>query len=119
MGKMLDRVLDHDDRGIDQHADRDRETAETHQIRREPEHPHHQEGDERGEGQGDRHHDGGADIAEEQQQQNDDKRGRFEKRVGHGADRAVDQVGAVVENLELDAFGQARLQFVELGPGPP
>jgi hypothetical protein len=64
-----------------------------------------------GERQDQRDDHGRTDFAEEHEQQQHDQHGRFEQRVRHRADRALDQRAAVVERVDLHARRQARLQL--------
>ena len=43
---MLVRILDHDDRGIDHRAERDRDAAEAHDVGADAERAHQGEGDQ-------------------------------------------------------------------------
>jgi hypothetical protein len=46
MIQMLVRVLDHDDRAVDHHADGDRDAAQAHDVGVDAEQVHHQQADE-------------------------------------------------------------------------
>ncbi len=77
--EMRDDVLHHHHGGVDQHADRDREAAEAHQVRRHAGLAHQHEGGERRQRQCQRDHQRGAPVAEEQDQQHDHQHGGFEQ----------------------------------------
>ena len=113
--ELSDDVLDHHHGGIDQHADGDRQSAERHQIGRESELLHQDEGGQRRQRQDQRHGQGRARIAEKEHQQHDDQDRGLDQRLGDGMDRALDQHAAVVEDIEPDALGQTGRQFIELG----
>ncbi len=114
-GELRLDVLDDDDGGVDQHADRDREAAEAHQVRRQAERAHEQKRCERGERQYERHAERGAQVAEKQHEQDQHEYDGFDQRRRDRADRARDEVAAVVEHVHRDPGGQRRRDLVELG----
>ncbi len=71
---------------------------------------------QRRERQDERHDQRGAQIAEEQHQQDDDEHDRLDQNLLHGPDGLADQFAAVVENLDLRAVRQVRLEFGQLAP---
>ena len=108
--QMLVGVLDHDDRGIDHGADRDGDAAEAHDVRADAEQLHAAIGDQHA----DRQHEDGDQRAAHMQQEHDaderDDQALLDQRALERLDGAVDQVGAVVDRLDLDALraGSAR-----------
>ena len=64
-------VLDHDDRGVDHRADRNRDAAEAHDVGADAESIHHRHGDEDADRQGD---DRNQRTAHMQQEQETDQR---------------------------------------------
>ena len=66
-GQVVRRVLDHDDRLIDQHADRDGDARQRHDVRGDAELPHEDERGEHGQRQGEADHHGAAEVHEDQE----------------------------------------------------
>ncbi len=115
LAEIADDVLDHDDQRVDQHADRDRKSAEAHEVGRHPDHAHDDQCNDDGQRQAESDHQRGPPVAEEKQQEDDDEGGGLAERSHHGADRAVDQAAAVIEHVDGDALRQRRLQLGEPG----
>ena len=92
-GEVTQAVLGDDDGAIDDQAEIER--AEAHQVGADPSLPHadgrHQHG-ERDHQRGDQ---GGAEIAEQQEQHGNDQQRAFAEIARHRGDRRVDQLGAV------------------------
>jgi hypothetical protein len=109
----LDDILDDDDRAIDEHADGDGKAAQAHQVGGQPEQVHEQERDQRGHGQRGRHDGRRAPVAQEDHQQHDDQHRGFEQGFLDRADRAADQIGAVVERMDRGSGGKRVLQFLD------
>ena len=111
-------VFDLDDRPVDQHADRDGDAGDAHDVDR---HPHVVEGNEgqqhRDGDRDDRHHRGRGMPEEKKDHQRDDDH-LDDELVLERPDRPVDEVGAVVGRNELDPFRQRRLQFLHLRLDP-
>ena len=114
MRQVLHDVFHHYHGGVDQHADRNREAAQAHQIRRHAEVTHQDERDECRQRQHQRHGECRADVAEKQAQQQDDQYCRLGQGDGDGADRFVDQRPTVVKNVHVNAFGQGGFQLIKL-----
>ena len=110
-----DRVLNYYHRGVHQHAERNREPAEAHQVGGEAGGAHQDEREQRRQRQGRRDDQRCARLAEEHQQQQHDQHRGLDQRAHHGTDCPVDQFAAVVEHLDLDAGRKRRLDFRELG----
>ena len=56
----------------------------------------------------------GPQVAQEEEQHRDDQQAALEQVAAHRVDDVVDQLGAVVDGLDLDAGRQRRLDLVEL-----
>ena len=102
-------VLNDDDRAVDDQAEIER--AKAHQIARDAraEHPGncHQHGDRNDRRSDERR----ADIAEQQEQDNDDEQGAFEQVLFHRPDGALDQIGTVIDRHGLYARWQRLGRF--------
>ena len=105
--EVLVRVLDHDDRGIDHGADRDRDAAEAHDVGAEAEQLH---GAERHQ-HADRQHQDRDQRAADMQQEDDAHQRHddafLEQRSLERVDRGIDQIRAVIDRDDLDRFRQA------------
>ncbi len=112
--QMLVGVLDHDDGGVDHGADGNGDAAQAHDVGRDPERVHEDVGDEDAQRQ---RQDGNQRAARMQQEDDAHERNdqaflgecRLERR-----DRALDQLGAVVDGHDLGAGGQAGGNLREL-----
>ena len=80
-GHDAEGVLDHDDGAVDHHADADRQTRERHQVGRQAELLHADEGDQHRERQGHDHDEGGAQLAQEQEQDDGHQDRAFDQRA--------------------------------------
>ncbi len=105
-------VLDLDDGVVDQNARRQRDGEEADEVQRESEHVHRPERREDRQRQRDRGDDGGPDIAQEQQHDDDGEDGAFEQ----GRDRrlviALGEFHRGVDQLEIDV-GIRHLQRID------
>ncbi len=99
-------VLHHDQRAVGDFPDRDGQPAERHEIGREAQPLHDDEGDERRDEQGDRHYEGAAHVAEKEEKDQHDEDHAFDQRVPNRVDRPRDQLDAVVEGREACAGRQ-------------
>ena len=101
--QVVSGVLAHDDRLVDQDADRDRDPRQAHDVGRHPEEPHQQEAEQ------DRHRQRHGDherIAQVAHHQHDGDRADdqlFLDRAADGLDRLVNQRRAVVERNDSHA----------------
>ena len=112
--QVLHDVFDHHDSGVHQHAQRDGQSPQTHQVGGHACSAHHDERAQRRERQNNSDRHGRSQIAEESaQQQQHDHRG-FDQRTRHGADRLLHQVGPVVEDIDRHAWRQGGLELREL-----
>ena len=99
-------VLHLDDGRVDDHADRDGQTAEGHEVGRQPEQAHHDEREQDRERQGQEHDEGAAEAAQEQVEDEDDEQGADEQRLGDRVDGPVDDVGPLVIGHDAEAERQ-------------
>jgi hypothetical protein len=114
VAQVLHHVFHHHHGGVDQHAQRDGQAAQAHQVGRHAGRAHQDEGGQRRQRQHHRHGDGRAQVAEEGTQQHEHQHGGFHQRLRDRTHRLLDQRGAVVEDLDLDTLGQRGLEFFEL-----
>ena len=111
----FDDIFHHHDRPVDQQADGDSQAPKAHEIGGQAHTLHEEEGDER------RHREGSSDnrrrppVTQEQDEQHDDKHGGFEQGFLDRADGARDQIGPIVENIDMGAGGQCAFDFREAG----
>ena len=98
-----ERVLQHDDRRVHHHADPERQSAERHRVQREPreveqrERADHRDGDRGADNQR------RSEIAQEQEDDDDDQDRPDHHVLFHRVDRAFDELGAVLDDRQLDA----------------
>ncbi len=90
-------VFDDDQRPICDFADGDGQSAERHQIRREPQSLHYDERNQRGNDERSRHDDRAADMAQEEKEHEDHQHDPFNQGISHRIDRCRHQFDAVVE----------------------
>jgi hypothetical protein len=106
--EMLVSVLDHDNRGIDHGAERDRDAAEAHDVGAKAERVQQPHGDQHADGQ---HQDGDERTAHMQQKDDADERdddALFGQCVLQRLDRAMNEIGAVIDRLDADPLRQGR-----------
>src|ERR1700688_1888421 len=107
-------VLDHHDRRVDQHADREREPAQRHDIGTDAEPVHRDEGGQQRQWNADY----GNERRTEMQQEGDDHEAYdhclFDQVAAERLDRCGDQAGAVVAGNDFDPGGQGLLDFGDL-----
>ena len=113
---MAHDVFHHHDRRVHQHADGNREATEAHQVGAHADEVHEDEREKSRERKRGCHHHGRAHVAEKEQEQHHDQDDRLGEGFRHGADRALHQVAAVVEDLHLHARGQPRRQLGKFFP---
>ena len=114
MRQALHDIFHYHHGGIDQHADRNRQTAQAHQVRRHAESAHQNESDQRGQRQHQGHRQRRAHIAEEQAEQDHHQDRGFEQRGGDRAHGFIHQCGTIVEHIDRNTFGQGRLELAQL-----
>ena len=91
-GQEPEAVLDHHHGAVDHHADADRQPGERHQVGRQPDVLHQDEGDQHRQRQRDDHHHAERRFAEEQEQDDGHQHRAFDQRALGGLDRLVDQL---------------------------
>ena len=102
-------VLHHDDRIVDDEADREHDGEQREQVDREAGDQHQEDrADERDRDRDDRD-DHGAHRSEEQEDHDDHDQQRFGQRREHLVDRILDVFRRVVRNADLHPGGQLRL----------
>jgi hypothetical protein len=104
--EMLVRVLDHHDGRVDHRADGNRNAAQAHEVGAHAQQPHGDEGDQYAHRQ---HQDGDQRAAHMHQEDDADQRdneGLLNQSALEGGNRAVDQLGTVVDRLYRDAGRQ-------------
>ena len=114
VAEVLDHVLDHHHGRVHQHAQRDGQAAQAHQVGRHACRAHQDEGGQRRQRQHHRHGDGRAQVTEEGAQQHEHEHRGFHQRLRHRAHCFLDERGAVVEDLDLHTLGQGGLDVFEL-----
>ena len=82
--KTLHDVFHHDHRSINQHADRNGQTAQAHQVGRHAKGAHQDKSNQCRQGKHQRHRQCSADIAQEQPKQHNHQHSRFNQRGRHG-----------------------------------
>ena len=81
-------VFDLDDRGVDDHADGDGQTAQRHEVGRQAGQPHGDERERAREGQGQDDDEGAPEAPQEQVEDEDDEQRADDERLGHRVDAA-------------------------------
>ena len=113
-----ERVLGHHDGGVDEHADRDGDAGQRHQVRRDAEVAHEEERRQHGQRDRDRHDEHRPEVKEEQHvHQRDDQR-LLEQRALERRHGPLDQPRPVVEGHDPDAGRKSGLQGGDLRLDP-
>lgn len=107
----MHHVLNHHHRPVDHHSEVDR--PEAHQVGRQSELLHADEGEEHGQGDYAANDQGAPNLAEEQKQHGDHQESALQKVLGHGIRGPFDEVGLIVELDDPDALGQAPVRLVD------
>ena len=106
--QMLVGVFDHHDRGVDHGAERNRDAAEAHDVGAEAQRMQQPHGDQHA----DRQHQDRDQCAADMQQKDDadqrDDDAFLGQRVFQRLDRAMNEIGAVIDRLDRHAFRQRR-----------
>ena len=105
-------VLDLDDGVVDQNTGRQRDGEKADEVQREAENVHRPERREDRQRQRDRGDDGGADVAQEQQHDDDGENRAFEQRRDRGLVIALGEFHRGVDQLEID-IGIGDLQRID------
>ena len=101
-------VLDHDDRGIDQQADGDRQAAQRHRVQPDAERLQQQPGQRNRQRNRERHDQRGANVAEQHQNDEHDEHAAEHHRAADAAKRRRHELRLVVDDAKLDALRQRR-----------
>ena len=107
-----DAVFDDDHRAVDDDAEVDGAQAE--QVAADFMGHHAGDGEQHGQGNHQCGDERRAKISQQQKQHQNDEQGPFGKVIAHGFQRRVDQFGAVVHDVGLDACGQGAVDFLHL-----
>ena len=105
-------VLDLDDGVVDQNTGRKRDGEKADEVQRESENVHRPECRENRQRQRDRGDDGGADVAQEQQHDDDGENGALEQSRDRGLVIALGKLDRGVDQLEVD-IGIGNLERVD------
>ena len=103
-------VFDHHDGAVDDGAEVNR--PETHEVDRDSKQVHSDEAEEKRERDRQRYDNGGAPIAQEDQQYYKDEHGRFDEIALYGCGGGVDDVGLVVEGHDLCAARELQIGYL-------
>ena len=109
LAEVAAHVFDDDDRGVHDHADRKRQSAEAHQIRGDPGAAHDQKRHEEGDRQRGDDDERRAQLRDEEKEDQDHEDAALEQGVDDGLDAGFDQGGPVVEDVEGHPGRQALL----------
>src|SRR4051812_9342074 len=110
---MSDHIFGDHDRRIDEHANRDGDAGQRHDVAGDARLLHQQEGDQNRDWQRQRDDQDAAEMPEEQNMRERDEDDLLRERVLQGIDRAVDEFTAIIERLDADAGWQARSDFLD------
>jgi hypothetical protein len=99
-------VLDHDDRGVDEEADGDRQPTQRHCVQPNTERSQKEACQRDGQRNGQRHDQGRAQVAEQQQDDEHHEHAAQHHRPADATQRRIHQLGLVVDGAQFDAFGQ-------------
>ena len=111
--QVLMGVFNHDDGGVDHRSDGDRDAAKAHDVGAQTEEIHAQVSDEDAKWQSDNRDQRTAYVQQEDDADQGDDDAFLRQRALESVDRAVDQLRAVVNRIDGDAFRQAWRQFGE------
>ncbi len=108
-------VLHHDDRVVDDDADREHQSEQGEIVQREPEQRHEEEGTDQRHRNGDDRNDGRAPSLQEQDHDQHDEKDRLEDGFLDGVDRLLDELGRIVDDGVLDAGRKATRELIHRG----
>ena len=104
-------ILGNHDRRIHDHPYGDGQPAEAHEVGGDALPAHEDEGHKRGKREGKGHDHRRPEVAQEHEEDNDDKDASLHERVPHRFDAGLNERGSVVERVDLDASRQALLDL--------
>ncbi|MNF46121.1 hypothetical protein D3C84_272750 [compost metagenome] len=110
---VLVDVLDHHDSAIHHGADGDGDASQRHDVGVDPLQVHHDKGGQDGDGQGDDHHQGRAQVEQEGEANQHHHRELLQQLAGEIIDGALDKIGSVVDGDDLHPFRQAAFELCE------
>src|SRR6202011_2766371 len=110
-----DDVLDDDDGVIDDQTDGGGEAAQRHEVERLSDDPEEEDGDGDGDGNNQAGDERGAPVAQEEEEDDAGEDEADEDGVADAGDGLADQLGLVVEGLEVDVGGELGAELVDLG----
>ena len=113
-GEVAITVFHHDDGGVHQNADGQRDAAERHDVGGDLQKVHGDERDHHGDRQSEDRHEGGAEMKEEKNHHQADHHDLLDQRLLEVFDGKEDQLGTVVGGNDPDAFRQARCDLLDL-----
>jgi hypothetical protein len=111
-------VLQHHDGVVHHQADREHEAEQDEDVDGIAEQRHHREGRDDADGDGQRGHERGADVPQEQVDDQQHEREGEAERLEHLEHRRLDERGAVEVDAQLDALRQRRQDFLHGGANP-
>src|SRR5512146_81935 len=113
-------VFDYDHRAVHDHADGDGEPAQRHEVRRQADLAHHDEGGQRGQHQSAGDDQRAANVAQEEEKHHDDEHHPFGQRLVHRAQCGGDQFDPVVERHDAQPVRQQMpaMNVVDAGLDP-
>ncbi len=106
LGEMPVTILDHNDRGIDQHADGERKTTERHDVRGHTEKIDGNEGDQHRNWKGENRNQRRAEVKEKNNDDQADNHDLFEQVALQRVNGSVNQAGAIIARHDFDACGK-------------
>ena len=114
LGRETPDAVFHDDDGAI-HDQAEVQRAEAHEVAADPVFHHAGDREEHRQRDDECSDERGAEIAQQREQNHDDEHRALEQVFLHGADRGVDEIGAVVKGARHHAFGQGAIDFRHLG----
>ena len=108
-------ILDHDDRVVDDDADREHQPEQRQIVEAVAERREHGEGADERYGNGDDRDHRGAPLLQEHQDHNDDEHHCLQQRILHRVDRLLDELGGIIDDAIFEAFGESLRRGLHLG----
>ena len=114
----MNHVLHEDDRGVDEQADRDRETAQSHRVETDARPLQKEAGKSDRNGNRERDEKSGAQIAEQREQDQDDEERAEQHRAPDSTQRRIDEIGLVVHDPQAHTLRQRLTDLPDGVPDP-